>query len=78
MYYRDDNIETLYLEVELSKATIKSESSQTPAATSSERFHKDQLVSNLQQFNADDQLLDGTIVAAKDKQEIKVCILQFI
>ena len=52
--------------------TIKSEPSQSPVATSSERFHESKLLKDLQQLTEDDQSLDCTIVATKDKREIKV------
>ena len=43
----------------------------------SKRYHKDKLCEDLENLHVDDQLLDCTIVVAKDERKVKVSRVSF-
>ena len=59
--------------IELSMAADATDTSQVSSTAAMERFHKDQLCEDLQKLANQESLFDCTILATKDKREIKVC-----
>ena len=59
--------------IELSTAADALESSRSSSTAAMERFHKDQFCEDLQKLAIEENWFDCTIMATKDKREIKVC-----